>query len=172
MLVDGLTLTFPVTLVAYDVLQVFVALDIVAAYNVAGILDDLLRNTCLTGYLDGKRRAWLTNRQLEQRLHLMTVVEHGSVHHSRMVLGKVFQILIMGGDDAKSFFLPKLFQHSFSNGTANGRLCTASEFVYQQQRMTVGLLHHVLHVQQMTRIGTQVVGYRLLVANVYHDVLE
>ena len=43
-LVDGLALALPVALVADNVLQVFVALDIVAAHNLRGVADDLLRN--------------------------------------------------------------------------------------------------------------------------------
>ena len=108
MLVDGLTLALPVALVANNVLQVFVTLDIFRTHNLRGVIDDLIGNSCLTGYLYGKRRAWLTYRQLEQRLHLMSVVEHRSVHHARMVFGKVLQVLVVGGDDSEGFFLPEL----------------------------------------------------------------
>ena len=171
-LVNGLTLAFPIALVAHDVLQVLVTLDIVRPDNLRCIIDNFLRDTGFAGYLYGKARTRLTNRQLEQRLHLMAVVEHGSVHHTGMVFGKVLQILIVGGDDAEGLLLPELLQHGFGNGAADGRLCTAAKLIDQQQRMAVGLLHHVLHVQQVTRIGRQIVGYRLLVTDVYHDVAE
>ena len=38
--------------------------------------------------------------------------------------------------------------------------------------MRVGLLHHLLHVHQMTRIGREVVLNTLLVADVYQDMVE
>ena len=59
---DGLTLAFPIALVANNVLQIFVALYIVGTYNVGSIVDDFFGNTRLSGYLDGKRGAWLTYR--------------------------------------------------------------------------------------------------------------
>ena len=102
----------------------------------------------------------------------MAIVQHGTVHHSFMVLSKVLQVLIVGGYHAKGFLLPKLFQHSLCYGAANGGLCAATKLVYQQQRVFVGLFHHLLHVHQMTRVCTQVVLYALLVAYVDHYALE
>ena len=60
----------------------------------------------------------------------MAVVEHGTIDHSFMVVGKVLQVLIVGGDDTKGLFLPELFQHGLGNGTANHGFCAASELVY------------------------------------------
>ena len=47
-----------------------------------------------------------------------------------MVVGKMLQVLVVGGDDAEGLFLPELLQHSLGNGTAYGRLRAASELVY------------------------------------------
>ncbi len=38
--------------------------------------------------------------------------------------------------------------------------------------VTIGSLHHILHVQEVGRVGTQVVLQTLFVTDVYHDVLE
>ena len=89
-----------------------------------------------------------------------------------MVLSKVLQVLIVGGYHAKGLLLPELFQHGLCYGAADGGLCAATKLVYQQQRVFVGLLHHLLHVHQMTGICTQVVLNALLVANVDHYTLE
>ena len=129
MLMDGLTFAFPVAFVAHDVLQVFVALYVVGADNLRGIVDDFFGNPRLTGYLDGKRGTRLAYRQLEEGLHPMTVVEHGTIHNTFMVLSKVLKILVVCGDDGKGLFLPELFQHGFSDGAANSRFGAASKLV-------------------------------------------
>ena len=59
----------------------------------------------------------------------MTVVEHGTIHNTFMVLGKVLQVLVVCSDDGKRLFLPELFQHGFSDGAANGWLGAASKLV-------------------------------------------
>ena len=84
----------------------------------------------------------------------------------------MLQILIVGGDDAKSFLLPELLQNGFGNGSANGRLRTSAKLVNQQQCIAISLSHHILHVEQVARIGGQIIGYRLFVADIYHDMTE
>ena len=148
-LVNGLTLTLPVALVAHDVLQVLVALYVFRAHDVRCVLDDLLGDARLAGYLDGKAGAWLSDAQLEQGLHLMTVVEHGAVDDALVVVGKMLQVLVVGSDDAKRLLLPELLQHRLGYRTADGRLSTAAKLVNQQQRTLVGLTHHLLHVHQV-----------------------
>ena len=49
-----LALVLPVTAVTHDVEQVFIHIDVVAAHNLACLVDDLLGQTRLTGNLDGK----------------------------------------------------------------------------------------------------------------------
>ena len=108
MLVDGLALAFPVALVAHDILQVFVALDIVLTYDVGGVFDHLFGDTRLAGDLDGKRRAGLSDGELEEGLHLMTVVEHRTVHHAWMVLRKVLQVLFQNCFSIASAMAPPM----------------------------------------------------------------
>ena len=62
----------------------------------------------------------------------MSVVEHSAVDDAWMVLGKVLEILIVGGDDAKSLLLPELFEHGLGNGSTDGRLRTAAKLVDEQ----------------------------------------
>ena len=129
MLVDGLAFAFPVPLIAYDILQILITLDIVGAHDIRGVFNHLLWYACLPSDLDGERRAGLSDGQLEEGLHFMTVVEHRPVHYAWMILGKVLQVLVMGGYNGECLFLPELLQHSLCNGTSNGRLRTAAELV-------------------------------------------
>lgn len=102
----------------------------------------------------------------------MAVVEHGSVDHSLMTVGKMLQVLIVGGDDAVSLLLAELIEHSLGDGSANARLGTRAKLIYQDDGVAVGCLHHVLHIQEVRRVGTQVVLQALLITDVDHDVLE
>ena len=80
----------------------------------------------------------------------MAVVQHGAVNHTFVVLSKMFQVLIVGSYYAKGLCLPELLEHSLGYRTSDGWLGTATKLVYQQQRSLVGMLHHLLHVHQMT----------------------
>ena len=60
----------------------------------------------------------------------MAVVEHRTVYHARMSLGKLLQVLIVGGDHAEGLALPELLQHSLCDGTSDGGLRAAAELVY------------------------------------------
>ena len=128
---NGLSFTFPVAFVAHDVLQVLVALYVVTANDFRSVLDDVFRDARFACYLYGKRRAGLPDAQLEECLHLVTVVEHGAIDHAWVVFGKVFQVLIVCRDDAKGLLLPKLLQHGFGNGTSYLWLGAASKLVNQ-----------------------------------------
>ena len=60
----------------------------------------------------------------------MTVVEHGTIHHTFVVLCKVLQVLIVGGDDAEGLLLPELFQYGLGDSAADGGFRTAAKLVY------------------------------------------
>ena len=169
---DGLAFALPVALVAHDVLQIFVALYVVGAYYLAGVVDHLFGQSYLAGYLNGERTSRLTYLQLEQSLHLMAVVEHRTIDHTLVAVGEMLQVLIVGGDDAIGSLYAKLLEHRFCYGTADLRFSTGSELVDENQGAVVGALHHVLHVRKMARIRTQVVLDALFVTDVYEDVLE
>ena len=54
LLVHVVALVFPVSAVAHDVEQILVHVDVVAAHQLRSLVDDLLRQSDLAGYLDGK----------------------------------------------------------------------------------------------------------------------
>ena len=110
--------------------------------------------------------------QLEQGLHVLAVVEHGPVHYPLMVLGEVFQVLVVCRDDAEGLFLVEPFQDGFGYGAADLRFRAASEFVDEQKTGATASFHHVFHVEQMAGIGAQVVLYALLVPDIDKDTAE
>ena len=85
----GLALTLPIALVANDVQKVLVGIHVVLAHKVGGICDNFLGDTYLARYLYGKGTAWIAYLQLEQSLHLVSVVEHGPVYHTVVCIGKM-----------------------------------------------------------------------------------
>lgn len=170
--VDVLPFVFPIPLVSYDVLQVLVRVDVLFAHQFGSIGYYFLRNTYLAGDFHSERTARIADLQLEQGLHVLAVVEHGSVHYALMVLGEVFQVLVMCRDDAEGLFLVEPFQDGFGYGAADLRFRAASEFVDEQKTGTTASFHHVFHVEQMAGIGTQVVLNALLVPDVDEDAAE
>ena len=128
--VDGLPLAFPVTFVACDVKQVFVGIDVFSAHKLRGIGYHLLGNAYLAGYLYGEAAARVAYLQLEECGHLLAVVEHGTVHHSLRVLGKVLEVLVVRRDDAKGTFLHEALQYGFRNGAADSWLRASAELIY------------------------------------------
>ena len=171
-LTDILAFSLPVTLITDNVLQILVTLDVFAAHDFRCIGDDILGQAYLTGNLHSKRTARITYLQLEKGLHQVTVVKHGTVHHTFMVFGKMFQVLVMGRNDTEGHFLIEPFQHRLGNGTAYLRLRSSTKFINENQTSSVALFHHNFHVRQVRRIGTQVVLYRLLITNVNKDTTE
>ena len=51
---DSLTFAFPITFVAYNILQVLVGIDVFTAYNFRSIGDYIFRQSDFTGNLYGK----------------------------------------------------------------------------------------------------------------------
>ena len=80
--------------------------------------------------------------------------------------------MIVGGDDAKRTLVTKLGKHRLGYGTTDERFGARSELVDEDEGLIVGMPHHHLHVEQMRRIGAEIVFNALLVANIYHHVLE
>ena len=100
-LADALALALPVALVAYDVLQVLVHVDVVCTDRLADFADDLLGQTNLAGDLNGEGATRATNREAEERAHLVAVIEHCPVDKASMLLGVSLEVLIVGGDDTE-----------------------------------------------------------------------
>lgn len=61
----------------------------------------------------------------------MAVVEHGAVNHSFMAVGKMLQVLIVGGNHTISLLLAELVEYSFGDSTTYSWLCTCTKLIYQ-----------------------------------------
>ena len=48
----------------------------------------------------------------------MAVVEHGAIHYTFVVFGKMLQVLVVCGDDTERLFLVETLQYGFGNGTS------------------------------------------------------
>ena len=169
---DVLALGFPVTLVAYDVLQILVGIDVFATHDFGGIGNHFLRQTDFTGNFYSKRATRIADLQLEERLHQVAVVKHGTVHHSLVCIRKMLQILVVGGDDSKRLLLVETLQYRFGNGTPDLRFGTSTEFIDQDEAAFVAVLHHDFHVGQVRRVGTEVVLDALFVTDINEDAPE
>jgi len=139
LLADILPLGLPVSLVAYNVLQIFVALYVFTAHNFRCVGNHLFGQAYFTGNLYGKRTARITYLQLEEGLHLVAVVEHGAVYNAFVVFGKMLQILIVSSDDSVSPSLVEPFQDGFGHSTTDLGFRAASELVDEQQAAFVAV---------------------------------
>ena len=156
-LVYSLTFRLPVAFVAHYVLQVFVALYVFAAHNLRSIVYYRLRQPYLSCYVYGEGTSGTSYLQLEQRTHLVAVVQHCTVHHTFVVFGKVLQVLVVGSYYGERLLVPELFQYALRYCATYLRLRSRTELVNKYQRILVGHTYHVLHVQQMTRVCREVI---------------
>lgn len=144
---DVAALVFPIHFVADNVLEVFVAHHIVFAHEVGGVANDIVGNADLAGDFDGEGATGVADLEHEERLHLGAIVEHGAVDHIATRLGEVFEILIVGGDDAAGVAVDKLTEDGFGEGTTNLRFGAATEFVDEEKAARGAVFHHRLHVE-------------------------
>ena len=131
--VDGRAFLLPIALVAHDILQILVALYIIAAHDVAGPPNHLFGQSYLAGYLDGERAAGASNGQLEERPHLVAVVKHGTVGYTIVTVGKMLQVLVVGGDDRPGLMPAELIEYALGYGTSYLGLGAGAELVNEQQ---------------------------------------
>ena len=167
-----LSLVLPVTAVTHDVEQVLVHVDVVAAHNLAGLVNDRLRQTRLAGNLNGKRTAGVAHRQLEERLHALAVIEHRAVDHTVGLVSKMLEVLIMGSHHAHHFVLIELFEYRLSDSTANLRLGAATHLIDEDERLLASLGQEQFHILQVAAVGAQVVLDALLVTDVDENIAE
>ena len=145
--VDVAALVFPIHFVADNVLEIFVAHHIVFAHEVGGVANDVVGNADFAGDFDGEGATGVAYLEHEERLHLGAVVEHGAVDHIATRLGEVFEILVVGGDDAAGVAVDKLTEDGFGEGTTNLRFGAATEFVDEEKAARGAVFHHRLHVE-------------------------
>lgn len=145
--VDVATLVFPIHFVADNVLEIFVAHHIVFAHEVGGVANDVVGNADLAGDFNGEGATGVADLEHEERLHLGAIIEHGAVDHIATRLGEVFEILVVGGDDAAGVAVDKLSEDGFGEGTTNLRFGAATEFVDEEKTARGAVFHHRLHVE-------------------------
>ena len=138
----------------------------------AGPADDLLRESDLAGNLHGKRTARLARLQLEERPDVLHVEQHRTVGNPLRIRRIVFDIGVVGRDDAVAPLLQQAFENRLGNRPADDRLGARPELVDQHQGPRRGSGKHVLHVEQVGGVGREVVVDRLLVADVDAEALE
>ena len=169
---DILALVFPIAAVTHNVEQILIHVDVVTTHNFGSLVDNLLRQSRLACDLDGKRTARVSHRQLEQRLHALAVIEHRPVDHAVGLVGKVLQILVVGGHHAHHLMPVELLKNRLGNGTANLGLGTATHLVDEYQGLPATFRQEQFHVLQVAAIGTQVILNALLIADVNEDVVK
>ena len=79
----------------------------------------------------------------------MAVVQHGSIHYSFMVFGKVLQILVVSSNNTERQLLVETFQYGFGDGTTNLWFGSTTKFIYKDETAFIAILHHYLHVGEM-----------------------
>ena len=84
----------------------------------------------------------------------------------------MLQVLIVCGNDSIGTLLAEAVEHSFGDSSADARFGACTKLIDEDDGVAIGSLHHILHVEQMRGVGTQVVLQTLFVAYVDHDVLE
>ncbi len=121
---DAVALLFPVMLVAGDFTQLLLDVDMVAAGLLARRADNLLRQPDLAGDLDGERTARLARFEAEQRADILHVEHHGAVGDALGIRRIIFDIGIVGRDDAVAPFGQQAFEDGLGDGAADDRLGT------------------------------------------------
>ena len=96
----------------------------------------------------------------------MAVVEHGAIHYTFVVFGKMLQVLVVCGDDTERLFLVETLQYGFGNGTSYLGVCSAPEFINQDEAPFVAAFHHDFHVRKVGGVGAQIIFNGLLVTDV------
>ena len=122
-------LALPVLLITYDVLHVTLALDHLLADQLGGVLQHLARQPLLTCYLKGKGATRLTNGEFVERLHLLLIIEHGTVDDALVRGCILLEIAVVRRDDAPRPLLIKECQKSLRYGSTQLRLRACSKLI-------------------------------------------
>ena len=78
----------------------------------------------------------------------------------------------MGGDDTVGTLVVEAAQYRLGNGASDEGLGTAAKLIDEDQAASIRLAHHVLHVQQVTAVGAEVVLDALLIADINEYAVE
>ena len=146
---NGLSFLFPVSLVADNILQVFVALNIIRTHDISSLTNYLFRQSRLACYLNSKRASRPSNGQLKQRAHLMSIIKHSAIGNTVVRIGKMFEVLIVCCNHRPSATLAELPQNALGYSPTNLWLGARTKLVYQNKRFRRSLPNHILHVQKV-----------------------
>lgn len=71
----------------------------------------------------------IADRQLKERLHQVSVIEHGAVDDPFRVFREMLQVLVVSRDNAVAVIPVETVQQGFGNRTADLGFRTASELI-------------------------------------------
>ena len=165
---DAVALLLPVMFVTGDFTQLFLEVDMIAAGLFARIADNILRQPDLAGDLHRERTARLADLEPKQRPDILHVEHHRSVGDSLGVRRIILNVGIVGRNHPVTAFTAEPFEDRLRDRPADDRLRTRTELVDKHQRPVRSSGEHVLHIEQVRRIGRKIVVDRLLVPDVDH----
>ena len=165
---DTVALLLPVMFVTGDFTQLFLEVDMIAAGLFARIADNILRQPDLAGDLHRERTARLADLEPKQRPDILHVEHHRSVGDSLGVRRIILNVGIVGRNHPVTAFTAEPFEDRLRDRPADDRLRTRTELVDKHQRPVRSSGEHVLHIEQVRRIGRKIVVDRLLVPDVDH----
>ena len=84
----------------------------------------------------------------------------------------MLEVLIVRGYYSKHVVTVETHQYRLGNCTTDIRLRAATELINEDEAAVIGILHHVLHVEQMAGVGGEVIINALLIADVYENAFE
>ena len=163
---NSITFLLPIATVARNLTQLTLNVDMVAASLLACSANDIFGQTDLASNLDRERTTRLTHFEAEQRTDILHIEHHSAILDALVVRCEIFDIRVVSRDDAIGAALDQLFENSLGNRTTHNRLGTRTKLINQHQRARRCAAEHILHIEQVRRVGTQIVVDRLLVADV------
>ena len=96
-------------------------------------MDHLFGQTYLASDLYGKGTPRATYGELEERTHLVAVVEHSPVDEPCMILGVGLEILIVRRDHAEAPRIIEAVEEGLCDCSADGRLSASAELIDEKQ---------------------------------------
>ena len=89
LLTNRLAFTFPIALIPHNILQIFIALNVIRPHDFRSLSNHILGQSNLSCNLNSKRTTGSSDGQLKQGTHLVAVIKHRSIGHFGMMVGKM-----------------------------------------------------------------------------------
>ena len=103
---------------------------------------------------------------------MSAVIEHGAVDDTFRLFGKMLEVGIVGSDDTEGLLLIEAGKDRFGDSAADEGFRAGTEFIDEQEGVTVRLANERLHIAQVGGVGRKVVGDGLFVSDVDHQAAE